>query len=168
MNRIILTPIHPLRKLATPDECRIIDSIVSNVASQNFDEKPNIPSYFVFNLLNTLAQLLEKTIEPIEELCKTFSRDVDLLINSFKRLEEDLAANERSDKTAPNTVQYIAALKYMIQSLQAHFANIKKEDYDRTADIVKCGKDILAVLNGVVSEKKDAEIFAFVESEPLR
>ncbi|MDR0695260.1 MAG: hypothetical protein LBF56_00590 [Holosporales bacterium] len=150
---------HILLKFATNEEINLINDIESGVMRQNFDGKPNVPSYFLFNLLNTILQLINKKIDSAEELSKTLSRGMTSLAENLVRQEEDLAANEKSDKTPPILTPYITARRQLVQYLQTYLSGLKKGCSDKTGDLVKCGKEIAKVTSNLTTSKKHSEVF---------
>ncbi|MDR0942371.1 MAG: hypothetical protein LBM19_02010 [Holosporales bacterium] len=151
-----------LREYVSDEEAKILNDLITLIIRSPFENKPTIPSYFIFTMFSCLARSLQNNIESIEKINRIFSRSFDSVNNDLTKLTEDLDSIEKSDKTAPNTIQFITGKKKAIQDALLLLRKIIKEKRDSINEITRLLKETLKELNALLAAPKPQEIFDHV------
>lgn len=159
----ILEPsLDPIKRYSSDAVRKLVNDIIAISSKSSFEDKPNIPSYFLFNTLNCASKMLSTKYESLILSQKPFSREFESLIYAFEKLVEELAYLEKADKTAPNTIAFFAGFKKSISDSLSELKKISKS-WDSYFEAIKSlNNQLTKIIESALSSKKDLKILDYL------
>ena len=159
----LLNKLAPMTKYLPDTAKSMITSIFIDASKTKFEERPNIPSYYTFQLLKNIYDALKKIENNMNKT--TFNRSFENAIFSMKKLLSDLENLTKSDQIAKNIIPfYEGAKKNLI--LQMDFIQKREKEWkEYLATLELISKQIKGAIKEIIEAKKDQTIFDTLTEE---
>lgn len=159
----VYSKIKPMIKYSPERMQAMMKSLFFDAVKTRFEDKPNIPSYYIFHLMNNILEKLEKTEKDMKK--PTFNRSFENAIYTMQKLLGDMDNFAKSDQVAKNMVPFLdGARKTMISQVDL-IQKIAKgwQEYLMTLEVVT--RQVKNTLKRIIETEKDQSIFDNVDEE---
>ena len=141
----------------------MVKSAFIDAVKTRFEDKPNIPSYYFFHLMQNILERFEKTSNDMNP--SAFNRKFENAVYSMQKLLDDLDNLTKSDQVAKNVVPLLSCAK-RTQLFQRDFIQKKwKEWKEYLAALETVTKQVKEVLKRQLEMEKDQSIFDNMREE---
>ena len=153
----IYDKIEPMLRYSDEITKVMVKSAFIDATKTRFEDKPNIPSYYVFHLMQNILEKLEKTAKDMNQ--STFNRRFENAVYSMQKLLDDLDNSMKSDQVAKNIVPLLNGAKKTLLFQRDFIQKKAKEWKEYLATLETVTKQVKDVLKKAIEVEKDQSIF---------
>lgn len=155
--------IEPMVKYYNENTKAMVKSAFVDAVKTRFEDKPNIPSYYFFHLMQTILERLERTGKDMNG--PTFNRRFENAIYSMQKLLNDLDNSTKSDQVARNVTPLLNGAKRTLLFQKDFIQKKAKEWKEYLATLEILTKQVKEVLKRGIEIEKDQSIFDHMYAE---
>lgn len=126
-----------------------------------FEDKPNIPSYYIFHLFHDIVEKLQTAVNELNQAA--FLRALEDVARGMQNLATDLDHTAKSDQTAKNTREFYVSARDRINFYIDFIQKRKKEWSEYFSTLIAIEKQAIKAIKECLEIKKDQSIFDQVE-----
>ena len=160
--KILESSFELIKRYSTDSVQKLVNDAIATTSKSSFEDKPNIPSYFIFNILDCFTKMLSMKYESLIMNQKPFAREFESLTYNIEKLIEDLAFIEKSDKTAPNTVGFFINLRNSVSDGLLELKKISKSWNAYFGDVNSLNDQLAKIIKSKLFSEKDLKIFDYL------
>ena len=155
----------PMVRYLPENTQNMLKMIFIEASKTKFEERPNIPSYYMFHLMKNILDNIEKIFKNLNQT--TFLRSFENATYTMQKLLTDLDLSAKSDQTAKNVASFFESAKKTVMSQMDFIQKREKEWKEYISAVTMLLEQVKKALNEAVETKKDQTIFDNVtEQQP--
>lgn len=141
-----------------------IRTMFTGASKTNFDNRPNVPSYYLIHLFSIISEQLQKL--QVGKAPALFCRIFEETVYQMQKLIEDIGREAKSDQSAPNVIPFLENEKKTVTLLLDSVKKTSKEWKEYISTISTVDKDVRERITEFIKVEKDQSIFEYVDKGP--
>ena len=159
----IYSKIAPMIRYSRESTMAMVKSVFTDAVKTKFEDKPNIPSYYVFHLMQNIVDKLDKISKDTKQA--TFNRNFENAIYSLQKLLDDLTVSMKSDQIAKNVIPLLDGAKRTLLFQKDFIQKKAKEWKEYLATLETVINQVKEVLKKTIEIEKDQSIFEHMQED---
>ena len=140
-----------------------VKNIFIDAAKSNFEDKPNIPSYYAFHLMSNILSNLKEKHEKLNQAA--FLRSFENAIYPLQKLISDFDVAIKSDQTPKNTITFFENAKKTTMSQLDFLQKRSKEWKEYISSLETLINRTCDIVSDCLKSEKDQSIFDHVKAD---
>lgn len=149
----------PLIQYAAEPTKDLIHNFIVKSTKTKFDNKPKIPSYVIFGILECVKNVLADQSESFTTIKKQFARDIEAVIDNVNALIKEVKELQKSNKIAQNTVIYLKCFAECLSKINKLNQDAKNNFHEYGEKISTLSSELNKVITSCLDTPKDQKIF---------